>query len=385
MSKSYSIVSFGTMIAYAERTSVYLAALRRYVGPNSVVLDIGTGTGFFAIAAAKMGARHVVAVEPNDAISVAREMAQANNVADRITFIQDSSERIEMQERADVIISDLGGVLPIYGNHFQSIIDARTRLLKPGGVLIRRRDILWAAPLTAPEWYDELTTIWTTGDHGIDMQVGRRYATSTWQRGRLRPAQLIAQPSQWYELDYHTIDSATVAGTSEWVVEREAVGHGVALWFDGEADEGLTFKNGPGDPKNLYAQMLVPWPEAVELSSGDVVRCALASFSIDQEIVWRWRTTIERAHRGLAAITFDQNSMAAAPLSMASLDRTEAEHAPILSPEGEADTWMLSMFDGNVPLSEIARRAVTRFPDRYLDESEAFARAGKLADRYGQR
>ena len=53
------------------RVDAYLAAMARAIVPGSTVCDLGTASGFFAVAACRMGARHVYAIETNDAIQVA--------------------------------------------------------------------------------------------------------------------------------------------------------------------------------------------------------------------------------------------------------------------------------------------------------------------------
>src|SRR5688572_30586099 len=120
------------MIADRVRMEAYQAALRRAVTPDSVVLDVGTGIGTFAILACRYGARRVFAVEPGDVVHLARRIAHDNGVADRIEFIQDVSTEITLPERADVMISDLRAVLPLFQQHIPSIGDARKRLLPPG-------------------------------------------------------------------------------------------------------------------------------------------------------------------------------------------------------------------------------------------------------------
>jgi hypothetical protein len=64
----------------------------------------------------------VYAVEPSDVIAVAREIACANGLGDRIEFIQAMSADVTLPERADVIVSDLHGVLPFFKQHLTSII-----------------------------------------------------------------------------------------------------------------------------------------------------------------------------------------------------------------------------------------------------------------------
>src|SRR3989339_432255 len=136
----YSIARYGEMIVDTFRMQAYAQALRQAVKPGSVVSDIGTGTGIFAMLACQFGARKVYAIEPSDAIHVAREIAAANGYADRIEFIQDMSTEVTLSEKADVIISDLRGVLPLFQKHLPVLADARKRLLASDGVLIPQRD-----------------------------------------------------------------------------------------------------------------------------------------------------------------------------------------------------------------------------------------------------
>ena len=168
----YEISAYGEMIADRVRMDAYAGALRRKVHPGSVVLDIGTGTGILALLACQCGARRVYAIEPGDCIQVAREVAAANHCADRLVFIQDVSSRVTLPERADVIVSDLHGALPLFESHLPAIVDARQRLLAPGGALIPRQDTLWAVPVSAPDLYR--TTVGPYADRPFDLDMRAR-------------------------------------------------------------------------------------------------------------------------------------------------------------------------------------------------------------------
>jgi type I protein arginine methyltransferase len=56
----------------------------------------------------------VYAIEPGNIIQVARELAATKSYAGRIEFIQALSTRISLSEPADVIVSDLHGMLPLF-------------------------------------------------------------------------------------------------------------------------------------------------------------------------------------------------------------------------------------------------------------------------------
>src|SRR5215218_96635 len=206
----YSLHFYGQMLADAPRMDAYAAALRDTVKPDSVVMDLGSGPGVFALLACKLGARRVYAVEPENAIGLAREAAAANGCADRIEFFENLSTEITLPEPATIIVSDLRGVLPWFQQHLPSIIDARRRLLACGGVLIPRRDILWAAVVEAPDRYEEITGPWQHNPFELDLSAGTRLVTNTWRKTLLKPEQLLTEPMCWTTIDYYEVDSPDI-------------------------------------------------------------------------------------------------------------------------------------------------------------------------------
>ena len=168
----YSLHFYGQMIADTARMGAYAAALRQVVKPDSVVMDLGSGPGVFALLACKLGARGVYAVEPSNVIGLAREAAAANGFAERIQFFESMSTEITLDERASIIVSDLRGVLPWFQQHIPSIIDARERHLARGGTLIPRRDMLWAAVVEAPTQYEGLIGPWQNNKLELDLAAG---------------------------------------------------------------------------------------------------------------------------------------------------------------------------------------------------------------------
>ena len=143
-------------------------------------------------------------MEPSDAIAVAKEIAQVNGLGDRIEFIQAMSIDVSLPERADVIVSDLHGVLPaLPGNDLTSIIDARQRLLTPRGTLIPARESLTGGPSwRRPPLRSACRTWRTLGRTGFDMTAARRIATNTWEKAEVDPDQLISEPARWATIDY---------------------------------------------------------------------------------------------------------------------------------------------------------------------------------------
>src|SRR6478736_2378284 len=107
MPDAYSLRDFGNMLADAPRFSAYSAAIAKAVRPGDVVLEIGCGPAVFAMLATRAGARRVFAVETDDIVDFARQLAAANNLSDRIEFFQRDSRKLTLPEPANVILSDI--------------------------------------------------------------------------------------------------------------------------------------------------------------------------------------------------------------------------------------------------------------------------------------
>jgi precorrin-6B methylase 2 len=144
-------VEHARMLHDDRRTNDYLAALAEAVRPGDVVLDIGTGSGVLAIAAARAGARRVYAVEGSDIAEVAERVFAANGVEDTVTLVPGWSRLAELPEPADLLVAEVIGNEPLEEEILETTLDARRRLLKPGARLIPHELTLLARPLLLPE------------------------------------------------------------------------------------------------------------------------------------------------------------------------------------------------------------------------------------------
>lgn len=144
-------VEHARMLHDDRRTGDYLAALAQAVRPGDVVLDIGTGSGVLAVAAARAGARHVYAVEASDIAEAAERVFALNDMEDRITLVAGWSRQIELPEPADLLVSEVIGNEPFEEEILETTLDARRRLLKPQARLIPNALTLFARPLLLPE------------------------------------------------------------------------------------------------------------------------------------------------------------------------------------------------------------------------------------------
>jgi protein arginine N-methyltransferase 1 len=380
---AYSVADYGVMIADRVRMNAYTNALRRTVKPGSFVVEIGTGAGIFALLACKLGARRVVAIEPDDAIDLARELAMVNGCADRIDFIQGASMDVNLPEPADVIISDLRGALPLYRRHIPSLVDARTRLLAPDGWLIPWRDTVWGALVHEPKSYRRYVDVWRNAVRDLDTEAARALVTNTWWKKQLSRSQLLVEPQVWAVLDYHTIEDTNVVGQLDWTIARTGTSHGLGMWFDAELAESVSFSGAPGKPKLIYGHAFFPFAEPLALNPGDRVAVTVHGSLVGDDYQWRWETRMwTGGDPGRVAASFDQSTIHGGLLSPARLRRTMATHAPTLSDEGRVMHFALGQMAQGVTLNTVADELVAKFPKRFASWDDGFAYASRLSVKY---
>jgi protein arginine N-methyltransferase 7 len=76
------------MVNDVARASAFKRGLADVITPSSIVVDLGSGSGLLAVLAAKLGARHVFAIEQESSLAeVSRKVMVDNNVSHCVTVI----------------------------------------------------------------------------------------------------------------------------------------------------------------------------------------------------------------------------------------------------------------------------------------------------------
>ena len=122
--------AFGT--GQHPTTRLCLAAIERECAPGDVVLDLGTGSGVLALAAARLGASRVDALDSDpDAVKAARENVRRNGLEGSVQALRGSldPERGAVDEYDFVAANISSGVVC-------ELLPAMARALRPGGRLV---------------------------------------------------------------------------------------------------------------------------------------------------------------------------------------------------------------------------------------------------------
>ena len=122
-------MAFGTGVHPTTRLCLHL--LEQHLRPGARVLDLGTGSGILAIAAAKLGAASVRAIDVDaTAARVAAENVDRNAVGALVSVAQGELADVDAAERFDVILANIN--LRV----IRAVLADLAGLLAPGGVAI---------------------------------------------------------------------------------------------------------------------------------------------------------------------------------------------------------------------------------------------------------
>jgi len=172
---SHNVEEFGNlfeqekMLADRVRTETYRNAIRKYIGPDDVVLDLGTGNGILSFFAARQNAKKVYAIDHSDFIEVTKKVAEHNNFHN-IEFVKIHSRDFKPNEKIDVLIHEQIGDYLFNENLLENILDLKNRLLKSSGRIIPGKFELFLEPTCLYE-SARIPFIFNNEMYGIDYSV----------------------------------------------------------------------------------------------------------------------------------------------------------------------------------------------------------------------
>jgi len=324
MSDSTEILAYHRFLVYdtAGRLGAYRQAVEAAVGPDSVVLDLGAGSGILALLAARAGARRVFAVERTETACYAEEIIAANGLEQTVTVIHSDVRSARLPEPADVMVADIFGTFGLRPGGLAAVMDARDRLLRPGYRLIPERVALFMAAAEAQDTWRDCVDVWRTEVAGIRMDALYRRAANARHHVRLEEAHLLGPAVRVGELSLHTIRDSALRHEAVLPVARAGTLRGLCGWFAASLGNGRWLTNQPGANDVNYAQCLLPLAQPVPVAPGDRVLLTLDNH--DNELL-RWRGIIRRQENATPDVTFDQCTFLAAPLSRAMITGAPAD------------------------------------------------------------
>merc|ERR1712142_1050680 len=188
---------------------------------GKVVLDVGCGTGILSMFAAKAGAAKVIGVDMSGIVESARKIVEVNGLSDKIEIIKGKVEEITLPEgieKVDIIISEWMGYCLFYESMLDTVLYARDKWLRPGGLMFPDRATLYVCAIEDRQ-YEEDKINWWDDVYGFDMSAIRKVALTEPLVDVVDRNQVVANSCLLKEIDIQTCTKADIPFQSEFRIQ----------------------------------------------------------------------------------------------------------------------------------------------------------------------
>jgi protein arginine N-methyltransferase 7 len=230
------------------RHAIYDRVLRRTLAAGGRVLEIGAGTGLFAMMAARAGADEVITCERRPAVAhAARAVIARNGLAETVSVVGKASTELEigvdLTGQADVLVWDNLANDMMGAGALPALEDAVRRLVKPGGQVIPARCAIMAALAEDGELDRRVL-----GDvEGFDLSPFNAVAQPVYtHRTSSELLAIRSSAAMLFDFDFRTGGSFPAGRASATVVGSGGRANGVVQWLRFGVDDGEEYRPEPG-------------------------------------------------------------------------------------------------------------------------------------------
>lgn len=270
------------------RNDAFYKALKEVVTKKSVVIDLGSGTGFLGFLASKLGAKEVVCIESGDIAGVSEVLAERNNIKN-CSFIAEHSTQLETDAvpKADILVSETLGNYALEENIIESIEDAK-RFLKKDAVILPRAIHQFVCPVVSDRIAKDID-VWNAG-YGLDLSEAREISMHNMYVKTLKKEDLLAEKDamrMWDSIDFSKENDSVRTASELWKVEKPTTVYGFALWWDAELTKDVHLSTSPLAPATHWEQIYLPLLHPITLKKGESCR-----FDIQSDTRWEVKVNL---------------------------------------------------------------------------------------------
>ncbi|MCX5512703.1 methyltransferase domain-containing protein [Kaistia algarum] len=270
------------MISDHARTTTFRRGIEALCTPDTVVIDVGSGSGILSLFAARAGAKQVYALELTGMIEDAKQIAADNGYADTIQFIRGDASEFQCPEPATLVLGEWAGMFLIDEHrHYDAFCSVRDRCLAPGGAVLPGRASMFLAPIDNSQLSIERGFgFWKNPIHGFDFSVAARRLAESSRRiiAEVRSSTLLG------EYQIASID-CTKGDSRDFFFETEFEHHftapsacqGFAGYFNLELAPGILVDTSPYAKFTHWQQSYFPIEELF-LSRGETLVVRVKTF-----------------------------------------------------------------------------------------------------------
>eukprot|EP00210_Caulerpa_lentillifera_P009366 g8929.t1 len=267
------------MLKDRVRTNAYRQAIvnNAHLFRGKIVLDVGCGTGILSLFAARAGAAHVYGVDFSDIASQAQRIIKDNSMENKITIIKAKIEDLVLPvDSVDIIISEWMGYFLFYESMLDTVLFARDKWLKPGGILLPDKAALFLCGVEDGEYKQERIEFWSNV-YGFDMSCIRDLAILEPLVEYVDSNQINTDAHKVIELDLMTmkVEDVDFKAPFELTSFRNDYIHGLVAYFEvyfTSCHRPLKITTSPKSPTTHWKQTLFYFEDTIVICAGEVFR-----------------------------------------------------------------------------------------------------------------
>jgi len=266
------------MLKDSVRTGSYRSAIvnNGHLFKGKTVLDVGCGTGILSMFAAKAGAKHVVGIDMSNIIDQAQKIIEANGFKDTITLVKGKLEESELPlKEFDIIISEWMGYFLLYESMLDTVLLARDKYLKKGGLIFPDTATLYIAAIEDQDYKEEKINFWDNV-YGFDYSCIKDIALREPLVDTVELKAVVTDPCMIKHIDLLTAkkEDLTFEAPFSLTATRDDYVHAFLAWFDicfECTHKKVKFSTGPHAQYTHWKQTVFYTPTTLTLSKGQTV------------------------------------------------------------------------------------------------------------------
>ncbi|XP_060209897.1 protein arginine N-methyltransferase 1.1-like isoform X2 [Lycium barbarum] len=266
------------MLKDVVRTKTYQNVIYKnsFLFKDKVVLDVGAGTGILSLFCAKVGAKHVYAIECSSMADMAQEIVKQNGFSDVITVIKGKVEEIDLPvPQVDIIISEWMGYFLLYENMLDTVLYARDKWLVKDGLVLPDKASLCLTAIEDADYKEDKIEFWNSV-YGFDMSCIRKQAMMEPLVDTVDQNQIVTNCQLLKTMDISKMTSGDASFTAPFklIAERDDYIHAFVAYFDvsfTKCHKLMGFSTGPKSRGTHWKQTVLYLEDVISVCQGEAV------------------------------------------------------------------------------------------------------------------
>ncbi|HXQ69830.1 MAG TPA: 50S ribosomal protein L11 methyltransferase [Pyrinomonadaceae bacterium] len=267
------------MLNDEPRNYAFERALANAVTEDTIVLDIGSGTGLLAMMAARAGAKETITCEMVAPLAaLARETIKLNGLAGRIVSLNQKSTSLvvgkQMSCKANLLVTETVNCALLGEGIVSSIAHAKANLLTEDAQIIPCGATVYGMVVESPRLRGFNSVQIASG---FDVSLINRFATDGYYPVRVAAFDYtsLTDPFEVFHFNFANGTIVPERKTIRVPGKRDGMGQCIIFWFDMQLDQTISISNEPGS--------IGHWEQAVQCLEKDVRIHAGETIAIEAE------------------------------------------------------------------------------------------------------